>query len=180
MISREEQPSCKMKFAPLNVPLERRLQTLGVCLLMCEVAIPLAFSWLLLVGLLWARFYWTVLLYGVWYIYDLHQDERGGRIWPAFKRQPVSGWARNYFPVKFVKTAELPPDRNYIVGYHPHGILCIAGFVNFVGDDGTFNRCFPGSLNFVNRLFLPRNWLGLCGSVTSRRHSCSTPDFLQA
>ncbi|KAJ3361233.1 2-acylglycerol O-acyltransferase 3 [Allomyces javanicus] len=73
-----------------------------------------------------------------------------------------SGWAhwRAYFPARLVKTAPLPPDRNYIVGLHPHGLYCFSAFSNFVSIDdrappvpghhvgecasGRFHTLFPG------------------------------------
>ncbi|KAJ3370770.1 Diacylglycerol O-acyltransferase 2-like protein 6 [Allomyces arbusculus] len=73
-----------------------------------------------------------------------------------------SGWAhwRAYFPARLVKTAPLPPDRNYIVGLHPHGLYCFSAFSNFVSIDdraphvpdhhvgecasGRFHKLFPG------------------------------------
>ena len=30
---------------------------------------------------------------------------------------------RNYFPVTVHKTADLPADRNYMIGLFPHGLL---------------------------------------------------------
>lgn len=30
---------------------------------------------------------------------------------------------RDYFPVSLVKTAELPPDKNYLLCSYPHGII---------------------------------------------------------
>ncbi|KNE68289.1 hypothetical protein AMAG_12956 [Allomyces macrogynus ATCC 38327] len=71
-------------------------------------------------------------------------------------------WAhwRAYFPARLVKTAPLPPDRNYIVGLHPHGLYCFSAFSNFVSIDdrappvpdhhvgecasGRFHTLFPG------------------------------------
>ncbi|XP_055521243.1 diacylglycerol O-acyltransferase 2-like, partial [Leucoraja erinacea] len=55
-------------------------------------------------------------------------------------------WKRmsDYFPVTLVKTAELDPKRNYVLGYHPHGILCVGGFVNFCTEGTGFSQVFPG------------------------------------
>ena len=46
--------------------------------------------------------------------------------------------------LKLVKTAELPPDRNYVVGCHPHGIMCMGTFCNFVTEANNFSKQFPG------------------------------------
>jgi len=50
---------------------------------------------------------------------------------------------RDYFPVKLVKTTELDPKRNYICGYHPHGILPYGAFVNFNTEATEFSTLFP-------------------------------------
>lgn len=39
---------------------------------------------------------------------------RGSWAWSYF---------RDYFPVRLVKTAELPPDSNYLLCSYPHGII---------------------------------------------------------
>lgn len=43
-----------------------------------------------------------------------------------------------------VKTAELPPDRNYVVGAHPHGIMAFGTFINFCANVDGFFKKFPG------------------------------------
>ena len=50
----------------------------------------------------------------------------------------------NFFPVKLVKTAELDPNKgNYLLGSHPHGILCVGAFAS-VGTDGAgWSKIFP-------------------------------------
>lgn len=41
-----------------------------------------------------------------------------------------------YFPISLVKTQDLPPDRKYVFGYHPHGIIGMGAIANF-GTEGT-------------------------------------------
>ncbi|KAJ6617792.1 2-acylglycerol O-acyltransferase 2, partial [Pseudolycoriella hygida] len=53
-------------------------------------------------------------------------------------------WFINYFPVDLVKTAELPPDRNYLVCIFPHGLLSIGGFLNFASNYSKWSTLFPG------------------------------------
>ena len=31
----------------------------------------------------------------------------------------------DYFPIRLHKTCDLPPDRPYIFGYHPHGVIAL-------------------------------------------------------
>lgn len=39
--------------------------------------------------------------------------------------------ACDFFPTLLVKTAELDPSKNYILGYHPHGIISCGAMVSF-------------------------------------------------
>ena len=50
----------------------------------------------------------------------------------------------NYFPIKLVKTADLDPKRSYLMGNHPHGILCAGAFASFATDALGFDEKFPG------------------------------------
>lgn len=36
-----------------------------------------------------------------------------------------------YFPISLVKTQDLPADRKYVFGYHPHGIIGMGAISNF-------------------------------------------------
>jgi len=51
---------------------------------------------------------------------------------------------RDYYPISLVKTADLDPERNYVFGYHPHGLvpdgLAISFGTNLLG----FKQMFPG------------------------------------
>lgn len=61
------------------------------------------------------------------------------------RRQPHSG---PLLPLlsspQLVKTAELPPTRNYVLGSHPHGIICAGAFSAFCTEACGFSRAFPG------------------------------------
>jgi hypothetical protein len=54
--------------------------------------------------------------YFIWYAYDWHTPRRGSRAWLAFRRVRFWNHLADYFPMRLVKTAELPPDRNYVIG----------------------------------------------------------------
>ena len=47
------------------------------------------------------------------------------------KRLQLWRWMRDYFPVSCIKTTDLDPSRNYIFGYHPHGIIGLGAWINF-------------------------------------------------
>ena len=41
---------------------------------------------------------------------------------------------KSYFPIELIKTADLPPDGKYLMGSHPHGVMC-AGLQCAVGSE---------------------------------------------
>jgi len=53
-------------------------------------------------------------------------------------------YMRDYFPVALVKTADLDPDKNYVFGYHPHGIISVGAFINFGTEATQWSSTFPG------------------------------------
>lgn len=133
-----------VEFAPLNVPLKRRLQTTAVLFLTASFFCG-GFLWTLLtVYIFYSDYYWILLAYAAWYVYDRDTPKRGGRQCHWVRNLPLYKYVRDYYPVKLVKTAELDPSRNYIIGYHPHGIICMGAMCNF-GTEGTdFAELFPG------------------------------------
>lgn len=38
----------------------------------------------------------------------------------------------------------MDPSKNYIFGYHPHGIMCAGAFGNFATEGNDFSETFPG------------------------------------
>ena len=50
----------------------------------------------------------------------------------------------DYFPIRLVKTVDLDPNKTYLFGSHPHGILCFGAFMAFATDALDFPRLFPG------------------------------------
>lgn len=72
-------------------------------------------------------------------------------------------------PPQLVKTAELPPDRNYVLGSHPHGIIAVGTVCNFATEGTGLSQVFPGlrfSLAVLNcLLYLPghREYFLSCG-----------------
>ncbi|KAK6020779.1 diacylglycerol acyltransferase, partial [Ostertagia ostertagi] len=64
--------------------------------------------------------------------------------WNWYKNHAIWTHFADYFPLKIVKTADLPPDRNYIIGLHPHGVLSIGAFTAMVTSGTGFPDMFPG------------------------------------
>ena len=134
-----------IEFAPPNIPLARRLQTVGA-LKWVGSFLTLGFGSLFLCAyiVLLTKYWWLVALYMVWYFYDRHTPSRGGRWVPWFRQMRVWNWMRDYFPIKLIKTADLDPKKNYIIGYHPHGIFSTGAFCNFATDATGVQHLFPG------------------------------------
>ncbi|MEQ2252635.1 hypothetical protein ILYODFUR_023802 [Ilyodon furcidens] len=110
----------KIQFAPLNVPLQRRLQTAAVlqwvfsflalaqCCLAAFVLLALSDWWIL------------ALLYAGWLWLDWDTPTTGGRRFQWVRNWTVWEYLRDYFPLTLVKTVDLDPTKNYIFGFHPH------------------------------------------------------------
>lgn len=94
-------------------------------------------------------------LYFVWLVIDWYTPERGNRRTVFVRSWKVWTHFRNYFPVKLVKTAELDPKKNYVMGCHPHGIMCVGGFVSFSTSSCGFEELYPGM----------RSWLAILAGL---------------
>ena len=134
-------------FAPLKIPMERRLQTLYVIWYVSVFLIwPITMS-ILAIVLLFTSYFWLTLGYMLWYVYDLKVQKvptRGGRRSEWLRNHKVHHYFRDYFPINLVKTAELDPNKNYIIGTHPHGIIGCTIFCNFASEATGFSKTFPG------------------------------------
>lgn len=84
-----------------------------------------------------------------------------------------------YFPIHLHKTCDLPPDRPYIFGYHPHGIISLGAFCNFATEATGFEEKFPGidlrlltlSANF--RIPFYGLYISLLGLCDASKESCN-------
>lgn len=135
-----------VEFAPLSIPIERRIQTLVVTWFVLQFLLLCFIATIVLVYLLFTPYYYLTLLYMVWYIYDFSTPNRGGRRCQWMRSREIFKYFANYFPVKLIKTADLPADRNYIFACHPHGIFSISHFLNFCTEATDFSKTFPGLL----------------------------------
>ncbi|KAM4845487.1 2-acylglycerol O-acyltransferase 2 [Thomomys bottae] len=166
-----------MKFAPLSVPWERRLQTLAVLnwifsfLALGQICIAI------FIGLLFSRFWLISVLYAAWWYLDKDTPRQGGRRVDTFRRWRIWNHMKNYFPASLVKTADLDPSRNYIAGVHPHGVLAAGAFLSLCTESTGFSSLFPGIRPFTMMLTLwfraPffRDYLMSGGLVTSDKSS---------
>lgn len=77
----------------------------------------------------------------------------------------------NYFPIKLHKTAELDPNKKYIVGYHPHGVLPYAHACLRVKDSG-YRDMFPG-IDFKVTLLEIQFWVPFHREIVTALGFCS-------
>ncbi|KXH47503.1 diacylglycerol acyltransferase [Colletotrichum nymphaeae SA-01] len=134
-----------IRFAPLQVPFQRRLQTgavlfhglsilIFVSIFFFLAAIP--FTWPLLVPYLI-----HLSLSGVASNGNLKLRSEWLRSLPIWK------FFADYYPAELHKTHDLPPTRKYIFGYHPHGIISHGAFAAFATNALGFAQKFPGITN---------------------------------
>ncbi|KAM5146567.1 diacylglycerol O-acyltransferase 2-like [Mantella aurantiaca] len=94
--------------------------------------------------LLFTQLWLLSAVYLSWLLLDWETPEAGGRRSEWVRSWSLWSYFRDYFPIQLVKTHSLPAGRNYIMGSHPHGILCIGAFCNFVTESTGFSQKFPG------------------------------------
>ncbi|KAI8335612.1 diacylglycerol acyltransferase type 2B [Blakeslea trispora] len=163
-----------IRWAPLRVPFERRLQTAAIL------------TWIFLLGNSLMFFCWTLCLPFLWplhfaYLVYMIRDrcpENGGRRSEWFRQLPCWRYFVDYFPIQLVKEADLDPKKNYIFGYHPHGIISLGAIGNFgteaTGFSDKFPGIFPSLLTLTTNFNLPiyREIILAMGLASVSRHSC--------
>lgn len=165
-----------IRFAPLNVPVQRRLQTLLVLIHTLSIAGSLAiFLFLCGIPLLWpilVPYLLYVLLSRAGVDGNLSQRSnwlRKSKIWSLFG---------SYFPARLHRSQELEPTRKYIFGYHPHGIISHGAFAAFATEALGFGQLFPGITNTLLtldsnfRIPLYRDYALRMGLASVSRESC--------
>lgn len=138
-----------IKFAPLNIPLERRLQTLVIAIWI--LVFPFGDFWGYIITaylLLYTQtLRYFMLLYFLWMYYDWNTCDRGGRSYSWISRMRnnvVWRYFCNYFPLKLVKTVDLDPTKSYLFISVPHGILSVGVIGSFATDAIGCRKLYPG------------------------------------
>uniref|UniRef100_A0A4X1UI27 Acyltransferase n=1 Tax=Sus scrofa TaxID=9823 RepID=A0A4X1UI27_PIG len=166
-----------VEFAPLFVPWERRLQTLATVQWVFSVFFLPQICTAIFVGLLFTRFWFISILYTFWWYLERDRPRRGGRRLDSIRHWHIWKYMRDYFPVLLVKTAELDPSRNYLAGFHPHGILATGAFTNLCTESTGFSSLFPGirpnlmTLNLFFRVPFFRDYIMSGGLVSADKES---------
>ncbi|PWY77151.1 diacylglycerol O-acyltransferase 2A [Aspergillus sclerotioniger CBS 115572] len=174
---RREQKRPSVHWAPLNIGLERRLQTLVVLCHTLTIAI-------FLTGFFFAcaiPLFWPLLLPYIIYISLFSSAATSGTLKGRsdFLRS-LGVWSiyASYFPAHLHRSETLLPTRKYIFGYHPHGIISHGAFAAFATEALGFSRLFPGITNTLLtldsnfRIPFYREYALAMGIASVSRESC--------
>jgi hypothetical protein len=167
-----------------SIPFTKRLlQCVAVItwLLLLLAIVPTSF----VIAMAASCFWWSgakylLLAYISWVLYDLKSAYNGGWYNTDFelyiKRWSLWNHFKDYFHASLVKEIELDPDRNYILGFHPHGVYCFSVLTN-LWSIGSRNMPFSNHRVRVTTLpinfYVPvwREFLLACGSTTCAKRS---------
>lgn len=135
-----------VEWAPIKIPIKRRLQTFTVMMQVFTFLFGHIVGCVLLVLLVMCPYTMIfALLYLGWaYILNWDTPSRGGRMVPRFRRLKWWKYFCEFFPVTLIKSADLDPTKNYIFGYHPHGIMGLGAIGSFGSEATGFSAKFPG------------------------------------
>ncbi|KLT45344.1 DAGAT-domain-containing protein [Cutaneotrichosporon oleaginosum] len=131
----------QIKFAPLHIPPHRRLQTFAILTwaILMPLCLMLYFYFLSIPGL------WPVLVpYTIWALAIDKAPFKGGRPKRWARRFPLWKYFCQYYPCSMIKEADLPADRTYVFGYHPHGIISMGAVATFATEYTGFSENYPG------------------------------------
>ncbi|KAL3423853.1 diacylglycerol acyltransferase [Phlyctema vagabunda] len=165
-----------IRFAPLNVPLRRRLQTLVVLFHTLCIALSVsAFFFLCAIPL-----FWPLLVPYLAYCLMSSASTSGTLSHRSdfLRKSPIWSLFASYFPARLHRTQELPPTRKYIFGYHPHGIISHGAFAAFGTESLGFSQLFPGIKNTLLtldsnfRIPLYRDYALALGLASVSKESC--------
>ncbi|EPE32631.1 hypothetical protein GLAREA_07765 [Glarea lozoyensis ATCC 20868] len=165
-----------IRFAPMNIPLQRRLQTLVVLLHTLCIAISVSiFFFLCAIPL-----FWPLLIPYMIYCLTSKASTSGthSHRLEFLRRSPVWSLFASYFPARLHRSQELPPTRKYIFGYHPHGIISMGAFGAFATEALGFSQLFPGIKNTLLtldsnfRIPLYRDYALAMGLSSVSKESC--------
>merc|ERR1712018_719117 len=97
--------------------------------------------------MLFTEYYFIALGYIIFVALDFFYFEthaRGGRRINIIRTCPPAVHTRDYFPISLEKTTDLSPEKNYLIGSHPHGVIGYGAVINFGTDTTGFKEKYPG------------------------------------
>ncbi|XP_021438373.2 diacylglycerol O-acyltransferase 2 [Oncorhynchus mykiss] len=121
--------------------LEKQVQVFSVMQSIVSFLIMGPISSVVMLYLLWTDLWCVTASCTIWLFYDWNTQTRQANryIYIATSKNTVG----------LIKTHNLLPNRNYILGYHPHGIGALC---NFATESNGFLAKFPGITPFVATL----------------------------
>jgi len=138
-------PPTGIRWAPLRIPLERRKQTLAVALHCSFLLMSVPVFFLCCANPL----LWILIIPYTLYVMVSNAGVSGEQRWRSKYVRSLWIWRSfaAFFPAELVKTADLPSNRKYIFGYHPHGIIAHGAWAAFATEALGFSQKFPGINN---------------------------------
>ncbi|KAI0050984.1 DAGAT-domain-containing protein [Auriscalpium vulgare] len=165
-----------VEFVPSSIPRARRLQTAMVAIWSTSIVTTFALTlFLCSFPPLWP----FMLMYVIWLNYIDQAPEHGGRMSHRFRKMAWWKYFAEYYPASFKKECDLPPDRPYVFGYHPHGIIGMGAIATFATEGTGFSDAFPGIkphlLTLASNFHMPiyREILLFLGVCSVSKRSCS-------
>ncbi|KAK9884501.1 hypothetical protein WA026_007342 [Henosepilachna vigintioctopunctata] len=172
----------QIEFAPLHIPMERRIQMTAIIAYAFLVGFGgfsvIALSIYFLLYTTYCR--WIYLAYLLWiYFYDIDSCETGGRQVMWVKKWKWWWHMANYFPIKLYKVpfGDLDPKRNYLFCCFPHGMISTGAFTVFLTEARNISKSFPNHKVHMNTLrtnfFVPilRELTLSIGGISSSKRS---------
>lgn len=165
-----------IRWAPLNVPAQRRLQTAVVLMHTLSIVGSLTiFCFLCGIPLLW-----PILVPYLLYVLFSQVSVDGSLALRSdfWRRSKIWSLFASYFPARLHRSQELEPTRKYVFGYHPHGIISHGAFAAFATEALGFSQLFPGITNTLLtldsnfRIPLYREYALRMGLASVSRESC--------
>jgi len=115
---------------------------------------------------------WPLLAsYMFWVLVIDKSPVTGGRSSEWFRGMRFWRYFSEYYPASFIKERDLPTDRPYVFGYHPHGIIGMGALATFATNATGFSKAFPGikphlltlESNFRTPFYRDiLMWMGIC------------------
>ncbi|KAI9899573.1 hypothetical protein N3K66_006034 [Trichothecium roseum] len=134
-----------IRFAPLQVPFVRRMQTASVLFHCMSIVVFVSLFWFTCAN----PFAWPFLIPYLIHLSTSTAATNGKLAYRSEWLRSLPLWKlfAGYFPMKLHKTHDLDPKRKYILGYHPHGIISHGAWCSFATNALGFAEKFPGITN---------------------------------
>jgi len=135
-----------------NTPWRRRLQTAAISCTIFIFLVGAQISFGISVGLLLFSKYWLfIAIYLTHYFLDADKPENGGRPIAWVRNNAFWRYARDYFPIITIKDEDcnMKPNENYLIGFHPHGVLSLSSILSFAANQCDFQELFPGMDSYM-------------------------------